>query len=274
MKVIIIGGGSLGSDLSRLLIEERHQVVLIEREEVRANELAECLDCSVIHAEGTRPDILEKAGIEHADAVVAVTTHDQDNIIIGLIARTFNVKEIIIRTDDQDYLTVANKLGFHRVVNPAHTTSVIIADALRGVDTIEPLHPDPGRGAIRRGHGGKAPGRETPRRPPAAGEHNVRGDIPGRGFHFCPGQRSAHGGRRGAGGDQRGEHPGTGPSPSGRSTPASAVRYCDFPSQGIQFRVGYSVISFQKAHGSQRTVSRFLVRVTPIPLETLFSISL
>jgi len=137
MKVIIIGGGSLGSDLSGLLIAERHQVVLIEREESRANELAECLDCSVIHAEGTRPDILEKAGIEHADAVVAVTTHDQDNIIIGLIARTFNVKEIIIRTDDQDYLTVANKLGFHRVVNPAHTTSVIIADALRGVDTVE-----------------------------------------------------------------------------------------------------------------------------------------
>jgi trk system potassium uptake protein TrkA len=137
MRVIIIGGGSLGLDLSRLLIEERHQVVLIEREEARAIELAECLDCSVIHAEGTRPDILEKAGIEHADAVVAVTTHDQDNIIIGLIARTFNVKEIIIRTDDQDYLTVANKLGFHRVVNPAHTASVIIRDALRGVDTIE-----------------------------------------------------------------------------------------------------------------------------------------
>jgi trk system potassium uptake protein TrkA len=137
MKVIIIGGGSLGLDLARLLIGERHQVVLIEREEARAIELAESLDCSVIHAEGTRPDILEKAEIGKADAVVAVTTHDQDNIIIGLIARTFNVKEIIIRTDDKDYLTVANKLGFHRVVNPAHTTSVIIADALRGVDTVE-----------------------------------------------------------------------------------------------------------------------------------------
>ena len=137
MRVIIIGGGSLGLDLSRLLIEERHQVVLIEREEARAIELAECLDCTVIHAEGTRPEILEKAEIGNADAVVAVTTHDQDNIIIGLIARTFDVKEIIIRTDDLDYLTVAHKLGFHRVVNPAHTTSVIIADALRGVDTVE-----------------------------------------------------------------------------------------------------------------------------------------
>ncbi|MBP1929618.1 trk system potassium uptake protein TrkA [Methanolinea mesophila] len=137
MRVIIVGGGSLGLDLSRILIEERHQVVLIEKEEARAIELAECLDCSVIHAEGTRPDILEKAEIGSADAVVAVTTHDQDNIIIGLIARTFGIPQIIIRTDDQDYLTVANKLGFHRVVNPAHTTSVIIADALRGIDTVE-----------------------------------------------------------------------------------------------------------------------------------------
>lgn len=137
MRVIIVGGSSLGLNLAQRLIRKGHEVVLIERGMERAAELSESLDCTVIHAEGTRPDILEKAEIAKADAIVACTDHDQDNILIGLIARTNNVKEIIIRTEDVEFLAVAKKLGFHHVVNPPQTTSVIISDALRGVDTIE-----------------------------------------------------------------------------------------------------------------------------------------
>ena len=137
MRIIIVGGGPLGVSLAHILVRDHHEVIIIEKDEEKAREIAETLDCTVIQAEGTRPDILEKAEIEKADAVAAVTTHDQDNIIIGLIARTFSVREIIIRTDDPRFLTVAKKLGFHHIVNPPQTTSVIISDALRGVDTIE-----------------------------------------------------------------------------------------------------------------------------------------
>jgi trk system potassium uptake protein TrkA len=137
VRVIIVGGGPLGLNLARILVNDRHEVIIIEKEPERAREIAESCDCTVIQAEGTRPDILEKAEIRKADAIVAVTPHDQDNIIIGLVARTLNVPEIIIRTDDVRFLTVAKDLGFHHVVNPPQTTSVIISDALRGVDTIE-----------------------------------------------------------------------------------------------------------------------------------------
>jgi trk system potassium uptake protein TrkA len=137
VRVIIVGGGPLGSHLARILVNDRHQVIMIEKDPDRAREIAESCDCAVIQAEGTRPDILEKAEIGQADAIVAVTPHDQDNIIIGLVARTQNVPEIIIRTDDVRFLAVAKDLGFHHVVNPPQMTSVIISDALRGVDTIE-----------------------------------------------------------------------------------------------------------------------------------------
>jgi trk system potassium uptake protein TrkA len=137
MRVIIVGASPLGVNLAQILIKRAQEVILIERNAEKAAELAEMLDCTIIHAEGTRPDILEKADIANANAIVACTDHDQDNILIGLIARTHGVPEIILRTDDVQFLAVAKKIGFHHVVNPPHTTSIIISDALRGVDTIE-----------------------------------------------------------------------------------------------------------------------------------------
>ena len=137
MRIIIVGASPLGIDLATLLIHKGDDVILIERDPQKAKEIAETLDCTVINAEGTRPDILEKAEIAKADAIVATTDHDQDNIITGLIARTMTVPMIVIKTDEVQFQGVAKKLGFSHVVNPSHATSIIISDSLRGVDTIE-----------------------------------------------------------------------------------------------------------------------------------------
>lgn len=137
MRVIIVGASALGHDLSKKLIEKGDEVVLIERDPNRAKEMAETLDCTVIKMEGTRPDALEKAGIDEADAIVTCTDQDQNNIIIGLIGKSYNVPEVIIRTDDLQFQEVAKKLDFRRVINPSQIASTIISDALRGVNTIE-----------------------------------------------------------------------------------------------------------------------------------------
>ncbi|HDR72570.1 MAG TPA: TrkA family potassium uptake protein [Methanoculleus sp.] len=137
MRIIIAGASALGVDLANNLIVRGHEIIIIERNAEKAQELAERMDCTVINAEATRPEILEKAEIDAAQAVVACTDHDQDNILIGLIARTANVPEIIIKTDTAELMRVAKKLGFRHVVNPSQATSVIIADTLRGLDVIE-----------------------------------------------------------------------------------------------------------------------------------------
>lgn len=137
MRILIAGASPLGIDLANNLIARGHEIIIIERNAEKARELAESMDCTVISAEATRPEILEKAEIEKAQAVVACTDHDQDNILIGLIARTASVPEIIIKTDTAELMTVAKKLGFRHVVNPSRAMAVIIADALRGLDVIE-----------------------------------------------------------------------------------------------------------------------------------------
>jgi trk system potassium uptake protein TrkA len=137
MRVIVVGASSLGLHLVEKLIKHKNEVILIEREEKKAENLAESLDCTVINAEGTRPAILEKAGITETDAIIACTDHDQDNIIIGLIARDYNVPTVILRIDDEQFCTVAKKIGFYHVIDPPQIASMIICDSLRGVDTIE-----------------------------------------------------------------------------------------------------------------------------------------
>ncbi|HII02013.1 TPA: TrkA family potassium uptake protein [Methanosarcinaceae archaeon] len=137
MRLIIVGASALGTHLTRSQIRQGNEVVLIERDEEVARDLAEELDCTVINAEGTRPDILEKAGIEAADAVVACTNHDQDNILIGMIAQEMGVKKVVVKTDDEKFMEVAKKLGISSPINPPHISSSIITDALRDVDTIQ-----------------------------------------------------------------------------------------------------------------------------------------
>jgi trk system potassium uptake protein TrkA len=137
MRIIIVGAGSLGIHLAKSMIMQGKEVVLIEREEVIAKELAETLDCTVINAEGTRPDILEKAEISNADAIVACTSNDQNNILIGLIARDAKVEKVIIKIADDQFMDIANKLGFNYIINPSRISSVYIADVLRGINTIE-----------------------------------------------------------------------------------------------------------------------------------------
>lgn len=137
MRIIIVGATPIGLDLAQQLIKKGYEVIFIVRDEKLAGNLSETLDCTVINAEGTRPDTLEKAEVERADAIVACTDHDQDNILIGVISRGYKVPEIIITTEDIQFMTVARKLGFHHVLNPPQTTSAIVYHTLRGIDTIE-----------------------------------------------------------------------------------------------------------------------------------------
>lgn len=137
MRVIVVGAGPLGVNLTENMIQQGKEVILIEKDESIAKELAETLDCTVINAEGTRPDILEKADLSNADAIVACTSNDQNNILIGLIARDAKVEKVILKIDDNQFMDVANRLGFYYMINPSSISSSYISDVLRGINTIE-----------------------------------------------------------------------------------------------------------------------------------------
>ena len=96
MYVIVAGGGKVGLNLTRELMAKGHEVTLIENNRRRYTILEPQLEHVVHLGDSTELWVLERAGIERADMVIAVTGDDEDNIIISQVAREKYGREKII----------------------------------------------------------------------------------------------------------------------------------------------------------------------------------
>jgi trk system potassium uptake protein TrkA len=102
MYVVIAGGGKVGANLARTLLERDHEVTLIEARRERFRRLEDEFDYRVHLGDATELYVLERAGIERPpDLVLAVTGDDEDNLIIGQLAREkYGVPKVVARVND------------------------------------------------------------------------------------------------------------------------------------------------------------------------------
>ena len=102
MFVIIVGGGNTGSHLARQLIEEGHQVKLIEeRPEIIERLANEIPPEALVIGDGSSPAVLESAGISRAQVLAAVTGEDETNLVVTTLARfEFKVPRTIARVNN------------------------------------------------------------------------------------------------------------------------------------------------------------------------------
>ena len=104
MRVLIVGGGLVGSTLAAKLSRDGHDVSLIDVSANRVRELSESLDVRVVEGNGATALVLRRAGIEDADLVVATSNSDEVNMIVGLLASAlFSVPRIVVRLRDDDH---------------------------------------------------------------------------------------------------------------------------------------------------------------------------
>jgi len=102
MFLIVVGGGKVGVSVTRTLLALNHEVVLVEQDRDRFARLEEEFEHRAVYGDGTELFVLERAGIARPpDIVVAVTGDDEDNIIIGQLAREkYGVEKVIARVND------------------------------------------------------------------------------------------------------------------------------------------------------------------------------
>ena len=106
MKIIILGAGQVGGSLAEHLASESNDITVVDTDEARLRELRDRLDISVITGEASHPDILEQAGLEDADMLVAVTSNDEINMIACTVAENlFHTPTKIARVRATAYLT-------------------------------------------------------------------------------------------------------------------------------------------------------------------------
>jgi trk system potassium uptake protein TrkA len=123
MYVVICGGGKVGWNLARELIEKRHEVTLIEQDRRRYLIIEEELEHAVQYGDATELWVLERAGIQRADLVIAVTGDDEDNILICQIAKEkYRVERTIARVNNPRNLQHFELLG----IQPALSATDLI----------------------------------------------------------------------------------------------------------------------------------------------------
>jgi trk system potassium uptake protein len=100
VRILIVGGGKVGANLSRALEAAGHVVSLIEINAERAEGLIENADYMVFQGDGSDVELLRAADIERIDWAVAVTGHDEDNLVACELARTLGAKNILARLNN------------------------------------------------------------------------------------------------------------------------------------------------------------------------------
>ncbi len=112
MKVIVMGCGRIGSQVSQLLSDQGHEVTVIDHDANSDGRLGPNFKGSIIKGLGFDRNILMQAGIEQAEAFVAASQSDNANIVAARIARTlFHVPRVVARLYDPRRAEIYQRLG-------------------------------------------------------------------------------------------------------------------------------------------------------------------
>ena len=95
MYIIIIGAGGIGKKLVKFALKDKHNVIVIEKEQEKCEELVRKFDVVIINADATQEETLKEAEIKKADALIATTADDSINLMVVSLAKNMNVPLLI-----------------------------------------------------------------------------------------------------------------------------------------------------------------------------------
>lgn len=131
-RIMILGGGKIGRAVARNLEEKNIDVTLIESDREKSLQIAgELKKTMVIHADGTEIDVLAREGILNMDAMVAVTSDDETNIIACLLAKHLGIHKTIALVNRVTYLPLMPVIGIDSTVNVRLSTANAILRLVR-----------------------------------------------------------------------------------------------------------------------------------------------
>jgi trk system potassium uptake protein TrkA len=140
MKVLVVGGGKLAYFLVRTLISKGAHVTIINRELHECKSLARKLKATIVHGDGSDPQILEEAGASNVDTLFAITPNDEDNLVICQLADIqFHVQRRLALVNDPDNEEIFQKLGV-QAISTTRILSTLIEEKA-GFDSIADIIP-------------------------------------------------------------------------------------------------------------------------------------
>ena len=135
MRIIIIGDGKVGHSLAERLIDEGHEITIIDRSEVALERSSNTLDAMTVKGNGVNVATLMEADAPRSDIVIAVTVSDEINMLACLTAKRLGAQYAIARIRDPEYNKslsfLMRELMIDYVINPERITAQEISRILR-----------------------------------------------------------------------------------------------------------------------------------------------
>lgn len=135
MNAVIVGCGKVGGELAKTLVNDGHNVSVIDSSKKSLDNISEDLDVMTVLGNGTNLELLKEAGVDTADIFIAVSTSDEVNLLSCLIAKQFSKCETIARVRNPLYSRQTEffkaRLGLSRIINPEYLAATEIFNILQ-----------------------------------------------------------------------------------------------------------------------------------------------
>jgi trk system potassium uptake protein TrkA len=134
---VFIGAGEVSIETARALVKKGHEVIIIETDKAKIDDLSEEMDCSFLHGDGSRPDILREAIPEQTDILFCLTDSDQANVIASLLGRSLGFKRVVTSIRDEQFEGICRELGLKDTIIPSRAISRYLQDMVGGSTNVE-----------------------------------------------------------------------------------------------------------------------------------------
>lgn len=118
MRVIVAGLSDIGKNLAGLLNKQGHEVLVIDRDPAKCNEIASGSDVMAITGDASQKSVLEEAGARNADALVAAAGDDSENLMICMLAKEIGARMVVSLVDQTEHEEAFRLAGVNLQVNP------------------------------------------------------------------------------------------------------------------------------------------------------------
>jgi len=137
MYIVVAGAGKVGHFLARRLLEDKHTVVVVEKNKDVCQKLSQTLNLIIVNGDACEPRFLEEAHIERADVIAAVTGEDEDNLVICQLAKEkFGIKRTVARVNDPANEHTFNELGIDVPIDATKIIAKMIEEEVSFTDFV------------------------------------------------------------------------------------------------------------------------------------------
>lgn len=137
MRVVFIGASPVAVLASKTLLEDGHEVVIVEQNQEKIDLVSDEIDCGFINDDGSRPEVLKDISPLNTDILFCLTNNDQSNILSSLIGNSLEFGRVVTKVENPEFQHICEELGLTDLIIPDRVTANALIDMVKGKSSVD-----------------------------------------------------------------------------------------------------------------------------------------